>query len=101
MTGLPECVFGRWLHSHEEDSPESRVYRPRDYPFPLARARAGFEIKEDGTFVRHTIGPSDAPHRTVGRWRAQGNRIDVELADGTRDLLEIVSCEPDVLKLRS
>ena len=100
MSGLPESIFGRWVHSREEDSAEARVYRPHNFSFPLARSRKAFEIRQDGTFIRHGIGPSDGPHRTVGRWVEQGNRVEVELEDGGRDVLVVLSCAPDLLKLK-
>lgn len=44
MTDLDACLQRRWLHSHEEDTADVRVYRPAEYPFPPARGRDGFEF---------------------------------------------------------
>jgi hypothetical protein len=78
------------------------VYRPSDYAFPRSRGRRGFEIRTDGTFIRHGIGPADGPEEVRGRWRAGApDHIAVEY-EGRRggEELVIVSCEPKLLRLR-
>src|SRR5262245_50526487 len=39
QAALPEEVFGRWVHSREEDAGGVRVFRPADYQFPPSRGR--------------------------------------------------------------
>jgi hypothetical protein len=75
---LPPELFRRWMHSHEEDEGDLRVYRPASYKFPPARGRRGLEFKPDGELVLY--GP--------GRVRV-----------GDRGL-EIVSVEPGRLTAR-
>jgi hypothetical protein len=96
VADLPPELFRHWVHSHEEDTGDVRVYRPADYAFPPARGRRGFELKPDGEFVRYGPGPSDKPEATTERWTpSSGGRVRV----GGREL-EIVSVEPDRLTAR-
>jgi hypothetical protein len=92
----PPELFGRWMHSHEEDNGDVQVYRPADYPFPPARGRRGFEIKPDGGLVLYGPGPSDKPEATAERWSSAGAG---RLRLGDREL-EIVSVDSDRLTAR-
>ena len=97
VADLPPELFRRWMHSHEEDSGDLRVYRPASYPFPPARGRRGLEFKPDGELVLYGPGPSDKPAATTSRWSSAGSgRVKL----GDREL-EIVSVEPDRLTLRA
>ncbi len=84
MGELPHELFRRWLHSHEEDEGDVRVYRPAGYDLPPARGRRGIEFRPDGELLVYAPGPADKPVATPGRME------DVE----------IVSVEPDRLTLR-
>jgi hypothetical protein len=96
VADLPPELFRRWMHSHEEDDGDLRVYRPASYPFPPARGRRGLEFKPDGELVLYGPGPSDKPEATTGRWSPAGEgRVRV----GDREL-EIVSVGPDRLTAR-
>jgi hypothetical protein len=89
----------QWLHSHEEDSPGVEVYRPRDFPFPRARGRAGLEFRPDGSFVRIAIGRGDAREPHEGRWAmADPEVVEVREPRGGQRL-RIVSLESDRLVL--
>ena len=96
MADLPPELFQRWMHSHEEDEGDLRVYRPASYKFPPARGRRGLEFKPDGELVLYGPGPSDKPEATTGRWSPAGAGR-VRVGDGE---LEIVSVEPDRLTAR-
>ncbi len=103
MSELPPGIFKLWIHSHEEDTAEAKVYRPSHYPLPPARGREGFEIKENGEFVQYGIGPDDRPQIVAGRWKAEGaNRIGVSLKDRGRKsyTLDIVSCDENILRIK-
>lgn len=92
-----------WGHSFEEDSGGTTVYRPREYPFPAARGRAGIEFHADGTFTDLRIGPADAHVRLAGRWEYQGSgiiRISFPTAAQPARVIEIVACDDQVLKIR-
>jgi hypothetical protein len=93
---VPDELFRRWMHSHEEDQGDLRVYRPASYKFPPARGRRGLEFKPDGELVLYGPGPSDKPEATTERWSPSGaDRVRV----GDREL-EIVSVESDRLTAR-
>jgi hypothetical protein len=96
VTGLPPDLFRYWVHSHEEDSGDLRVYRPADHSFPPARGRRGFELQPDGSYVAHGPGPADKPTSRPGRWEPAGEGR-VRIGD---EELEIVSLEPDRLVVR-
>ncbi len=66
----------RWVHSHEEDTPEEMVFRPAAFAFPPSRGRRSFELKPDGVLVEGGIGPTDRPLETQGTWElGNGNRL--------------------------
>lgn len=99
---LPEIV-GAWLHSYEEDSATTSVYRPHDYPFPpTRRARRGLEFRPDGTFVEQLMGRDDRPREVVGRWRGTGaNHVEITFPDGRGPtyVLTVLSCANDALTI--
>jgi hypothetical protein len=97
----PRALFQHWVHAHEEDTEDVRVYHPRSHPFPPARGRRGLELREDGTFVRYGPGRGDRPTAgATGRWRAEGdNRIQVEDEHG-QDTLDILFVDEQTLQVR-
>jgi hypothetical protein len=84
MTDLPEDLCRRWVHVREEDEDEVRVYRPADSDIPPARGRRGIEFRPGGELLVYGLGAADRPTASPGR-----------LED-----VEIVSVEPDRLRLR-
>jgi hypothetical protein len=98
--GTPDIV-GTWLHSYEEDTGSTMVYRPAEHPFqPSRRVRGGLEFRPDGTFAELRPGPDDRPREALGRWRDQGaGRVRVSFPEGRGDPFELVvlSCENGVL----
>lgn len=96
-------ISGRWLHSFEEDSGDTRVYRPADSELPRARGRAGIEFLPDGTFIDRQIGPTDAPQEVRGRWEYVGaGVVRLSFADANQQdrTVEIVQCDEQKLCLR-
>ena len=78
QSALAPTLFGHWVHSFEEDKPAIQTYRPASYAFPLARGREGFELKENGNFVLHRIGPADGTEPITGTWKSTSkNTIQV------------------------
>jgi hypothetical protein len=99
VTDVPPELLGHWVHSHEEDSGDLRVYRPADYAFPPARGRRGFELDADGEVVLYGPGPSDKPEARTARWSWSSSGAGrVRLGDEGE--LEIVSVSPDRLTAR-
>lgn len=101
---LPQAAFQRWLHSHEEDTPTHRVYRPASYAFPPSRGRSGFELRPDGSVTQIGISPRDGASEQAGTWALQGEgegdaeqKIVVTPASGTPLVLRLAQVEPDRL----
>jgi hypothetical protein len=95
---LPSDLFRRWVHAHEEDDGDVRVYRPAGYDLPPARGRRGLEFRRDGELLVYGPGPTDKPQASTGHWEAAGDRRARMMPSG--DEVEIVSVEPDRLRLR-
>jgi hypothetical protein len=100
---LPSAIFQHWIHSREEDTEKVKVYRPSDYQFPPSRGRDGFEIKEDGEFIRYGIGATDRPQEITGTWKAEEDdkiRVSWENQNQESYTMQVVSCEERLLKVR-
>lgn len=92
-----------WLHSHEEDQGEVLTYRPNTYDFPPSRGRTGFTFKEDNSFIQYEIAPTDGLEERLGNWKLTDNdliRVSFEEGDYQDFLLEIVTLEPNLLRVR-
>jgi hypothetical protein len=103
MAELQACLLRSWVHSHEEDTQEVRVYRPAEYAFPPSRGRTGFEFRAGGELIYRGIGRTDRSEPSPGRWVIEApNRVRVEL-DHDRSaafVVEVVSCDDAALKVR-
>jgi hypothetical protein len=97
VADLPDELFRHWVHSHEEDHGDVRVYRPASYSFPPARGRRGFELKRDGEVVLYGPGPADKPEASTERWSSSSGEGRVSVGDRE---LEIVSVDSDRLTAR-
>lgn len=82
--GTPPDITGSWLHSFEEDTETTAVYRPSGHPFrPARRPRRGLEFRPDGTFVERRPGPDDRLREVHGHWRRRGaDRVGVTFPQG-------------------
>ena len=102
VSGLPAEIFGIWLHSHEEDTPTTTVYRTRGYTFPPSRGRDAVEFRPDGTFIQYGSGPDDRDQAIVSRWQDLGSgrvQITVPANDGSSSVWRILSCAHGVLTI--
>ena len=101
MGELPHELFRRWMHSHEEDDGDVRVYRPAGYDLPPARGRRGLEFRPDGELLVIGPGPADRPQPRAGHWEPAGERrARVSLPSAVPQELEILSVDPDRLTVR-
>lgn len=94
-----------WLHSFEEDQGDILTYRPNTYEFPPSRGRTGFALEEGGLIKEYNIAPTDGLEERIGYWEYTDNRqVLVTLKSNNqpeeRYLLEILSLQDEVLKLR-
>jgi hypothetical protein len=98
---LPPELFKHWIHSFEESTDEADVYRPSGFAFPPAFGRRGLEIRADGDFVLHAIGPADGTIEIPGHWTAEGSdQIGVCLQDRAPFTLTTLSVDDDVLRIK-
>jgi hypothetical protein len=77
-----DALYGRWIHSHEEDSDGEMVFRPATHPFPPSRGRTSFDLRPDGTYIERSPGPMDVPEEYTGRWSLEGDRLVLEAEGG-------------------
>jgi len=64
-----------WVHSHEEDTATTTVYRPEKFPFPPSRGRSGFHLRADGTLIARKPGPTDRTETAAGTWNLAGRQL--------------------------
>ncbi len=87
-----------WLHSHEEDTPTSTVYRPAKFSFPPSRGRKGFDLKPDGTLIAKKPGATDQTETRAGTWKLVDNKLQLSVGgDAPAQTLSIESVEPNRL----
>jgi len=90
----------RWMHSHEEDTPNEMVFRTADYDFPRSRGRTGFELRPDQSMVDIQPGAGDAGQESSGKWELEGNTSLVFFKPGRKAparTLKILSADGDRL----
>ena len=99
MTAYNEdCIYKHWIHSHEEDIEDKKVYRPSTFEFPPSRGRDGFEIKENGEFILSFPGPTDRSEKTIGNFTIDSNKLNVELVSLQKSYtMTILSCDENRL----
>jgi len=85
-----------WLHSHEEDTATSTVYRPAKFPFRPSRGRKGFHLRPDGTLTFRQPGAADQTETADGTWILDGENLTLATPGGSQTLC-IQSLEPDRL----
>jgi hypothetical protein len=99
---LPPQLFRHWVHSREEDQGDVQVFRPPDFAFPPSFGRDGMEMRPDGEFIQHDIGPADGVVEVRGRWSRQGPDQIVARFGGARDdyAFTVVSVDDSRLQIR-
>ena len=103
MGNIQECILRHWVHSHEEDTQDVRVYRPASYDFPPSRGRMGYQFREDGELIYYGIARTDGTEQSSGRWTIEETsrvRIDVDNERIQPSVLDVVSCDDEMLKVR-
>ena len=102
---LSGCLIGSWIHSWEEDTAETIVFRPADYAFAPSRGRDGYEFQSGGILVYHGFGPADEPITSVGEWGwHSGDEIHLVVNDPQGayidETLRILSCDAETLQVK-
>ncbi|MCB0546819.1 MAG: hypothetical protein KDD19_04475 [Phaeodactylibacter sp.] len=99
----PEELIGAWIHSHEDDTQEVKVYRPASYDFPPSRGREGFNLMEGGECIYYGIAPADGSTNEPASWSwADGSMLTIKRkAEGAPEMvMEVVSVGEDMLKVK-
>jgi hypothetical protein len=99
---LPDNLFQRWIHSFEEDTSGTQVFRPVGYPFPPARGRDGFEIRRDGSFTLLGPGRSDRSTAITGHWeRTRDRMIEIRFEQSSLNrTVQILELKPQLLRIK-
>ena len=109
-------LLGAWLHSHEEDTATTTVYKRASGDLPPSRSRQGYELKADGTLTEKGIGPTDKSVKSSGQWRLSEDQrlelipaagraarvLQIQSADGTKIVIHKnapADSQPDTDKL--
>ena len=90
---MEELLRKQWIHSHEEDTEEEKVFRPADYKLPPSRGRKSFELKSDGTLIYTGLSTVDKHESTTGKWELKNNNLILHPASQskTSETLQIIS----------
>lgn len=95
-----EWLRQEWVHAHEEDSADIRVFRPASHPLPPSRGRRTLDLRTEGSLTQSRPGADDRRTRETGRWTLQGHMLTLQ-SGAAAEQLEIVSLERDRLVLRT
>ena len=94
-------LYGAWMHSHEEDEGDLRVFRRVGYKFPPSRGREGMQFLSNGKLVYNAIGPTDAPQHLPGTWGFAGKEtLRMTLESGRQFSYVLKKAEKDRLSGR-
>jgi len=98
MSFNEELLHRNWLHSHEEDTPGKKVFRPDSYSLPPSRGRNGYDFHAGGSVTRLAPGPTDRRTTRQGTWSvdAQG-RVTIRIPGQSDEVLEIDTLDADRL----
>lgn len=100
-----QLVDKTWLHSYEEDSGDTVVFRPNTFDFPPSRGRTGFTLESGGVIKRYEIAPTDGLEEQLGEWEQLDKqrvqiRMKPESSPPQNYEVEILLLEDDVLKIK-
>ena len=74
----------KWIHSHEEDTASSTVYRPVAFAFPPSRGREEIDLRPDGMVEGQTAGPDDRRQSRSGNWSIEHGILKLSLPTSER-----------------
>lgn len=92
-------LIGEWVHSHEEDSDNSKVFRLSSYEFPPSRGREKINLKEKGSLVYTPISSNDLPKSYNGTWKVDKSELILEF-DNKKKTFKIIESANSILKLK-
>ena len=74
----------KWIHSHEEDTASSTVYRPVAFAFPPSRGREEIDLRPDGMVQGQMAGPDDRRKSRNGSWTIEQGILKINLPTSER-----------------
>lgn len=92
-------LIGEWVHSHEEDNENLKVFRLSTYDFPPSRGREKINLKEKGILVYTPISPNDSPKPYNGTWKIDKSELILEY-DDKKKTFKIIETTNSILKLK-
>jgi len=96
----PRLLQQRWVHSHEEDTEDTMVFRPAAFAFPRSRGRESFELRPGGKLAASGPGSTDRREATGGTWALlDGSKLVFHAKGGTKATreLQVLSVDDDRL----
>jgi hypothetical protein len=96
-----DLLTGHWMHSHEEDKGDEKVYRPASFQFPRSRGRESLVLEPGGKLLHGKPGPTDRTERTAGTWELTGDKLQINRGDASPLVYQIVSADKDKLVVKS
>jgi hypothetical protein len=97
---FPKPVGG-WFHSHEEDTPDIKIFRREGFDFPFSRGRMGFRLLSNGKAQTISTGPDDVPVENSAHWLTHGNEVVIRDGDfdGLLESARLIIDGPDKILL--
>lgn len=92
-------LFGEWVHSHEEDNDNIKLFRLSTYDFPPSRGREKINLKGKGNLVYTPISPNDLPKPYNGTWKVDKSELILEY-NNMKKTFKIIESTNSILKLK-
>jgi hypothetical protein len=100
MTVNHDWLRQEWVHAHEEDSADTRVFRPSSFRLPPSRGRRTMDLRATNALIGTRPGPDDRSAAENGHWSLDGHTLTLSSSRTGAEHHEIVSLERDRLVLR-
>lgn len=68
-------IVGEWVHAHERDQGDSRVFVDGAEKLPPSRGRRRLSFKADGTFIDKQPGADDRVGEANGTYEFDGKKL--------------------------
>lgn len=97
-----QTLLGHWVHAHEHDTADTKVYVDVGESLPPSRGRQHLSFLADGTFTEGMPGPDDRSARASGTFKFSGGKLTLQRADGSQPVVYeiVVDSEKGSLQLR-
>ena len=92
-------LIGEWVHSHEEDQNDYKVFRLSDYDFPPSRGREKIYLFKDGKLKYTPIAANDLHQSYSGEWYVKDRSLILEYED-EKKTFEIIETNESTLKVK-